>query len=250
MISERIDVALLRVFCRPVGSPDYAMKGVHYEGADTLSRTTVFPDFDSAIRGKDFLDFGCGYGYQTIAFAQRGVKSATGVEIQSALLESAKARAAAAGVTAAFLTHMEGSYDVIYSQNSFEHFLDADQICSDMLAHLRPGGRIYITFGCPWFAPYGAHMGFFTRLPWVNVFFPERVVMAVRASYRSDGARTYRETGMGKMSIKRFEATIKRTGLRIEFCRYFCARGMNFLGRIPMLRELFINRVACILARQ
>jgi 2-polyprenyl-3-methyl-5-hydroxy-6-metoxy-1,4-benzoquinol methylase len=147
---DRIGFAFLRMFCRPVGSPDYAMKGVHYQAADTISQTAVFPDFDSVVRGKDALDFGCGHGYQTIAFAEHGAKSATGVEIQSGLLASARARAAGAGVKATFLTHMEGSYDVIYSQNSFEHLLDPDEICSQMMAHLRPGGHIYITFGPPW----------------------------------------------------------------------------------------------------
>jgi SAM-dependent methyltransferase len=225
------------------------MKGVHFGEADSLAYADVFSDFESAIHGADVLDFGCGHGYQTIAIAKRGANSATGVEINQGLLASATAKAANTDLKVTFSSKMQGTYDLIYSQNSFEHFLDPDQICSDLLAHLRPEGSIYITFAPPWLAPYGAHMGFFTRLPWVHLLFTERIVMAVRANYRKDHAQSYSQCGLGKMTIKRFEQTIKRAGLQIEFCRYDCVRGMNFLAGVPMLRELFINRVSCILTR-
>jgi SAM-dependent methyltransferase len=225
------------------------MTGMHYGEADSLARAAAFPDFESAIRGADVLDFGCGLGHQTIAIARLGANTTTGVDLDEGLLSSAAAMAANTNLKVRFSSKIDGSFDLIYSQNSFEHFLDPDQVCSDLVAHLRPGGRIYITFAPPWFAPYGAHMRFFTRLPWVNLLFPERVVMAVRARFRQDHAKTYSQCGLGKMTIKRFESTIKRTGLRIEFRRYYCVRGMDFLAGLPILRELFINRVACVLLR-
>jgi SAM-dependent methyltransferase len=249
LIFERIEIAALQLFCRPVSAPDYQLKSVHYAEADALSHAAVFSDFESAIRGADVLDFGCGYGYQTIAIARLGANTATGVEIEPDLLAAAIAKAANTDVTVKFSSTLEGSYDVIYSQNSFEHFLDPDQVCADLRAHLRPGGRIYITFAPPWLAPYGAHMAFFTRLPWVHLLFRERVVMAVRSNYRKDPAKTYSQCGLGKMTIRRFEQTIKQSGLRMDYCRYDCVRKMNFLARIPILRELFINRVSCILTR-
>lgn len=39
---------------------------------------------------------------------------------------------------------------------------------------------LLITFGCPWLSPYGSHMHFFTKMPWINVFFSETTVMRVR----------------------------------------------------------------------
>lgn len=37
-------------------------------------------------------------------------------------------------------------------------------------------------------------------------------------------------------------------GLRMEARRYDCVKGLDLLGRPPLLRELFINNVACVLA--
>lgn len=247
MFLERIEIAVLKSLSRPVTAPDYAMKGVHYNDADALSHADVFSGFRSAVRGADVLDFGCGYGYQTIAIAQLGAHSVTGVEIEPGQLAAAIDRGAATRLPVRFSSTLDGSYDVIYSQNSFEHFLEPDQICAELRDHLRPAGSIYITFAPPWLAPYGAHMGFFTHLPWVHLLFPEPVVMAVRSNYRNDPARNYTECGLGKMTIRRFEQTVRRSGLRIRFCRYDCVRRLNFLSAIPVLRELFINRVSCIL---
>jgi len=247
ILIERLEVVLLRWFCRPLGTPDYPMKNVHYSHADALALARVFPDFESAIRGKDVLDFGSGYGYQTIALAEHGAASSTGVEIEPGLLASARALAEDRNSIVLFTSAIDGLYDVIYSQNSFEHFQDPEGTCADLRAHLRPGGRIFITFAPPWLSPYGAHMFFFTRLPWVHLLFPERIVMAARAQYRSDGAKTYSECGLAKMTIQRFEQIIQQTGVRVEFCRYDCVRSLNFLAHIPLLREMFINRVSCIL---
>ena len=91
-------------------------------------------------------------------------------------------------------------------------------------------------------------MGFFTKLPWVHLIFPERVVMAVRSRYRNDGAKTY-SVALAKMSIRKFEGLIRKSGLRVRHCRYDAVRGLNFLAHVPILRELFINRVSCILEK-
>ena len=84
---------------------------------------------------------------------------------------------------------MKGGFDIVLSHNSMEHFGDPARILDVMKSALKPDGRLYITFGPPWYAPYGSHMHFFTRVPWVNLLFSERTVMAVRARYRNDADR-------------------------------------------------------------
>ena len=143
-----------------------------------------------------------------------------------------------------------GTFDVILSSFTVEHFADPAGVLAEMRAALAPGGRLLVTFGPPWLAPSGSHMHFFTPVPWVHLLFAERTVMAVRARYRADGARRYEEveSGLNRMTVGRFERLAASAGLRMERRRYDCVKGIRVLGRAPLLRELFINNVACVLA--
>ena len=93
-------------------------------------------------------------------------------------------------------------------------------------------------------------MQFFTNVPWVHLLFSEKVIMNVRKLYRSDGAEKFEEveSGLNKMSVAKFERIIKESGMKIVFKNYECIRGLNFLGKIPWVRELFINHVSVALA--
>jgi hypothetical protein len=139
--------------------------------------------------------------------------------------------------------------DIIISQNSFEHFLEAEAILNQMVQSLAQDGRIYVTFAPPWYAPWGAHMFFFCRVPWVQLLFSELTVMEARSQFRSDGARTYRKAGLAQMSVATFLRIVRRSGLRVVSTRYDCVRGLSWLQHVPVLRELFINRVSCVLSR-
>jgi len=246
---EKLAIAILGRLSRPPGSPDYAMKGVDYVDTDPLARATaVFPDFRDVIAGKRVLDFGCGRGYQAAAMADSGAL-VTGVDISRQDLAIAKKTIRGRNVKLFESIQTGSEYDVIYSQNSMEHWTEPSAILRLLSDRLASAGRLYITFAPPWYAPYGAHMGFFTKVPWVHLIFPERVVMAVRSRYRNDSANTYSSVALAKMSIRKFESLIRKSGLRILHCRYDAVRGLNFLPHIPMLRELFINRVSCILEK-
>jgi hypothetical protein len=135
---------------------------------------------------------------------------------------------------------------MIVSQNSFEHFLEPLTILEDMRDALAPEGKIFITFASPWYAPYGAHMMHFSRLPWIQLFFSERTIMEVRSRYRTDGAKTFRDAGLAEMTLKKFKRTVHASGLRCVWQKYDCSWGQQWLQYTP-LRELFVNRVSCIL---
>jgi hypothetical protein len=130
-----------------------------------------------------------------------------------------------------------------------EHYSEPRVILEEMKSALKPGGTILITFGPPWFAPYGSHMHFFTTMPWLNLLFSERTVMNVRAHFRGDAATRYEdvEFGLNKMSVAKFERIAAETGLKISQRKYECIKGLDFLGKIPRARELFINNISCAL---
>lgn len=242
---------LLLCFCRKPGTTDFPMHGVHFEqGKELEELDLVFPGFRKGLVGKTVLDFGCGLGYQSVAFCQAGARRVIGLDINQKSIDAAAQRASRMGLNdrIAFVDRLpEGlKCDVIVSQNSFEHFIDAETVLASMRSALDPNGELFITFAPPWYAPWGGHMGFFCRLPWVQVLFPEKTVIAARSRFRSDNATSYRDLYLAKMSIQKFNRIVKRSGLHRSSLRLDCSLGMNWLRFTP-LREFFVNRVSCVL---
>lgn len=224
--------------------------------ADTLK--FFDPDMVRRIEGKAVCDFGSGAGFQSVAMARAGARYVMGIENNDDRINFSRALVTRhnLGDRVDFRTEVDdenrGKFDLVISQNSMEHFSDPVSVVMSMKSLLRPDGKLLITFGPPWFAPYGSHMYYFTKLPWVHLIFPERVVMTVRSRFRRDGAVRYEEVeaGLNKMSVAKFERIIKACGLKVVYQRYDCVKGLNFLGSIPVIRELFINHITCVLAKE
>ena len=111
---------------------------------------------------------------------------------------------------------------------------------------LAPGGKVYVTFGPPWFSPWGAHVAFLCKLPWCHLFFSEKTVTYVRSFYRHDGAASYRDMGVAKMSLAKFRRLVRASNFSITYSRLDCCWGLHFLQYTP-LRELFITQINSIL---
>jgi SAM-dependent methyltransferase len=255
--SHSLSEGLLLFLSRKPGTADYETGRDHWAVDNALSQLCrAFPNFLPRVAGKEILDFGCGVGYQTVALARMGAKHVIGLDSNRALLETGRELARYLHVTDkiefvdTFEHRLKGSSDLIISQNSMEHFPEPVQVLEQMKSALKPNGKILITFGPPWFAPYGSHMHFFTKVPWVNLLFAEETVMKVRARFRDDGARRYEEveSGLNKMTVAKFERTLSTAGLLIEHRRYDCVKRLNILHKLPFVRELFVNEISCVLA--
>lgn len=250
---------LLLFLSRKAGSGDYQTSGVEWNIDDALSLlSSVFPDFMNKIRNKRILDFGCGEGWQSVAMARNGAKYVLGIDSSQKAILKARDLAKKHGLQhqVEFKEKIEESFkssiDIIISQNSMEHFTDPNLVINGIKAALNQYGTIMLTFACPWFAPYGSHMHFFTKVPWVNILFSEKTVMKVRSNFRNDGATKYEEVegGLNKMTVKKFERIISNNNLNVAYSKYDCVKGINFLSKIPLIRELFINRISCIVTKR
>jgi SAM-dependent methyltransferase len=227
------------------------------DSADPLELLRAkYTNFHQLVWRKRVVDFGCGLGQQAVALAQTEECDVLAVDTNSKTLEKAKQYAKGLQLPSGRLEFQErasrdrwGTFDVVISQNAMEHYPDPVAILEEMRRLLKPSGKLLITFGPPWFAPYGSHMDFFCNVPWLNLLFSERTVMTVRARFRNDGAVHYEdcESGLNKMSVAKFSRVVAASGLKMEYYRYDCVKGLNFLGKLPLLRELFINHVTCTL---
>ena len=257
-IGERILLSLSR---KP-GSSDYggATAGYTVENALDFPKKTS-PKLLDYIRDKVVLDYGCGPGYQAVAMAREGARSVVGIDINQKWLERARALAAenkcddrvSFSEAGSFLAESSnrGKFDVVLCCGSFEHFGDSAKELAHMKSLTRPGGKILITFAEPWLSPHGSHMDGFCRLPYINVFFSEKTVMAVRSRFRDDGATRYEEilSGLNRMTLAKFERIIRNSGLRVEHQNYFATKNLPVVKNIPYLREFLVSAITCILVK-
>lgn len=248
-IAERILLAL----CRPVEAPPLATATSTYtlENALAFARR-MLPDFDSMIRGKRVLDFGCGHGWQSVAMAKAGA-DVFGLDIVPELLEYGKRLAADALVDVEFGTEAAGRFDIVVSLGAFEHFADPEAMLRLMLAH---GDRVALAFAEPWYSPYGTHLGGTTRVPWLNLWFSEKTLLNVRNLYPDgrDGATKWEEIsgGLNKMTVAKFERILANVSdvAEVEHLRYVGVKGHHWATCVPGLRELMTNAIVCVLKRR
>jgi SAM-dependent methyltransferase len=252
--------SLLLAVSRSTADHDYYSTGDEPTIDDALSLLErEYADFGALVANKRVVDFGCGGGYQSIALVKRYGCRVLAIDSNSATLANASARAQSLGVPTSKLAFATGAsaaisqmFDVVISQNSFEHFPDPSAVLGQMQSLLAASGKLLITFGPPWLAPYGSHMRFFCRMPWINVVFSEPTVMTVRSRFRGDGARRYEdvESGLNKMTLAKFERIISSSPLRLDFRRDRCIKGFDILASIPIIREFCVNHVSVILSAE
>lgn len=187
--------------------------------------------------------------------AKNGAERVVGIDIRD--LEAARRRALEYGCAdRALFVHqldpeMTGTFDLVVSCSSFEHFADPEACLRHMTEAARPGGRIIVSFAEPWYSPHGSHMNFFVRVPWINLLFSEKAIMEVRSHFRKDGARRYEEVegGLNRMSLAKFEGIIRKSGMEIEFLKYYPVKSLPLVEKIPLVRELLVASAACILRK-
>lgn len=218
-----------------------------------------YPDFAEIVDGKKVADFGCGNGYQSIALSRKFNCLVTGIESNKRTLKNAIALAKDCDLNEADICFLDdispdmlNSFDVVISQNSFEHFKEPEKVLAEMKSLLNDTGKLLITFGPPWFAPYGSHMQYFCKIPWINIIFSEAAVMKARSHFRSDGAIRYQdvESGLNKMTVSKFEKIISSNDMLIDYRKFRCVKRLDFLARVPFIRELFVNHISAGLTRR
>jgi cyclopropane fatty-acyl-phospholipid synthase-like methyltransferase len=180
-----------------------------------------------------------------------------GIDINSNWLASGKSLAEREGCSDSVTfareipVELEGNFDVAMSIGSFEHFGEPASILKKLSQAVKPGGIVVVTFAEPWYSHSGSHMSFFTKVPWVNLWFSEKTVMRVRSRFRNDGATRYEEVegGLNRMTLQKFERIINSSGMKPQELKFYTTKGLPLVDKIPLVREFLVGAVACILRR-
>ena len=126
----------------------WASGDYHMIGTQILLSSELLIEALDVHAGERVLDVATGSGNAALAAARRGC-SVVGLDYVPALLERARMRAAAEGVTADFiegdaeaLPFDDGSFDVVTSVFGAMFAPDQEQTASELARVCRPGGRI------------------------------------------------------------------------------------------------------------
>jgi SAM-dependent methyltransferase len=214
------------------------------------------------LKGLSVLDFGCGRGPTCIYAALNGACRVVGVDINADHIDYARRKLASDypqladrieyKLTEGGLAELGGEqFDLVVSQNAFEHYADPEQAVVEIRRALRERGRLVAAFAPAWKAPTGGHLTI-TRFPWAHLVFPEEVVMEqVRRLIPRDQVWGYEERGLNRMTVKRFRRIMAGSGLE---CLFFATnvserpamKLMRAAARIPGCAEYFTHNVYSI----
>ena len=198
------------------------------------------------VRGKDVLDFGCGTGSEAVEVAEHGARHVVGIDLRKKWLDMAVEHAATHGVAdrCTFTTTWHDPVDVILSLDSFEHFADPAGVLAHMHGLLRPGGKVLATFGPTWYHPLGGHI--YSVFPFAHLLFSERALVRWRSLHKDDGATTIEESGLNKMTIRRFIALVEASPLKFAHFELLPIRPLRLIAN-RLTREFTTAAVRCVL---
>ena len=189
-------------------------------------------DWQGLVRNFIVADFGCGYANQAIEMAAAGAKKVYGIEVSEGQLRVARTNIAAAGLDdSVILIHdpndLPELVDCVFSFDAFEHFDDPDGILRTMHRILKPGGRLYISFGPTWMHPLGGHA--FSAFPWAHLLLSEKALVTWRNLYYPGRSDSFLGSGLNKMSIRRFSQLCEQSDLRAERITLIPIKRLRFL---------------------
>jgi ubiquinone/menaquinone biosynthesis C-methylase UbiE len=205
-MSDRIQYWLLRRLYP--SDPDH-LTGNAYVGRSKL-KALLGDDIFGRLRGKTAVDFGCGYGDQTIELAQNGVGMAVGLDVRDSVLESARNKSRGLkNITFTKPEDLKPRYefaDAIISLDAFEHFEDVPGVLREMHALLKPGGMLLASFGPPWKHPLGGHA--FSPFPWAHLLLSEAALCQWYSETKNTRVSRFGDVsgGLNQMTVAHFEA--------------------------------------------
>ena len=204
------------------------------------------PQIWDQTRDKQVLDFGCGPGGEAVEIAQHGARHVIGVDLRQRWLDLGVAHAEAHGVAdrCTFVSEWRDPVDLIVSLDSFEHFADPAGVLAHMRGLLRPGGKVLAAFGPTWYHPLGGHI--YSVFPFSHLLFSERALVRWRALHKSDGAKTIAESGLNKMTIRRFIRLVEASPLRFASFELLPIRPLRWIAN-RLTREFTTAAVRCVL---
>jgi len=206
----------------------------------------------------DVLDFGCGWGGETMWVAGR-VKSVCGVDVDRHAIAQARAALSGTSITnCRFEMSLDGrlpfpdaSFDAVLSTDTFEHVMDLDLAFSEIARVLRPGGSLLTRFGPLFRSPHGGHLYWACQVPYAHLLFGIDAIVALRA--RRGGAHravhSWQDLGLNGKRFDDYHGAMLAAGFQPVRFDPIAVRGLTLVTRLKGLKDYFIFGIDCHVRR-
>jgi len=246
-----------------------------------------FPDFPlDTLEGSRFLDLGCLTGGRTAAWSERyGFEHAVGFDIDKEYVRAADEFARSRDDNSDFVVSVgeamplrDGSFDVVATYDVIEHVADFRQVFDEAHRVLRPGGLFFVVFPT-YFQPLASHLQLVTNVRGLLNVFPGDVVAQAyyevldergedHAWYNLDSPELpgyYKSPFLNGITVRAFRdiaespdwsirhwprRPIFTVGRRAQHPAFKAlATGLKPFAKVPVLEEVFLTNVTCVLER-
>jgi SAM-dependent methyltransferase len=206
----------------------------------------------------DILDYGCGWGGETLWLAQKA-RSVCGVDVDGKAIAQAQKACDVSGVTNCRfewssdgrLPFADASFDAVLSTDTFEHVMDLDLAFSEIARVLKPGGSLLTRFGPLFHSPHGYHLYWACQVPYAHLIFGLDAIAAMRAN-RGGSAKqpaSWQELGLNGLRFRDYAASVERAGFEVVRFHPIPVKGLKRLAAAPLIGDLFIFGVDCHIRR-
>jgi ubiquinone/menaquinone biosynthesis C-methylase UbiE len=228
------------------------------------------------IRNKDILEIGCGHGGISTFMCVNGARSVVGIDLNTFHLDIAnefKSRTEQRlgniklplkfeEMNAYNMTFEPESFDLVFADNVFEHFMEPEKVLEQSYNVLRKGGRLVVpTFSSIW-SKYALHLKHGLKMPWANLFFSEQTICNVMVKLAVDrpelkdaypgvtespkkvrDLRKYKD--LNDITYSKFKAMAINTGFEIEsFAINGEPRLLNsFFRKLPLINKTILTDI-------
>jgi SAM-dependent methyltransferase len=193
---------------------------------------------------RDVLDFGCGWGGETLAIAPE-VRSIIGVDVDPANLAQAERARQRLHVSNCRFVHgteslPDACVDGVFSTDTFEHVQDLPYAFRELYRVLRPGGKLIASWGPLFYSPQGYHLYWTTQVPYAHLLFGLRPILQLRNERAEQPitAQTWADMGLNGRTYEEYRAAANDAGFDLHRFARVPVRGLNRLAQLPGLSRL------------
>ncbi len=221
------------------------------------------------LRGKTFLEVGCGNGGCGAEFSAAGCRVVM-MDLDKRLVAFAASRNDEEAVSARmFVGNImderapfwnEGPFDIVMFRDVMEHIEDPSAALRTVRRHLAPRGVVLVVFP-PYYSPFGAHQQIaprktlffvpYNKLPYLQML-PRRLFLSIVEGETAAQEEVERLSGI-RLTIRKFERRVREGGFVVKQRKMFLSRpsfALRYgipvieagpLGRIPILNEALVT---------